>query len=281
MFSEFDITDGPVSLHVTTGPANGPPLVMWHGVGRKGVDFLPLVPALSMRWHVHLIDQRGHGSSGRAPGKYAVIDHLDDALTVINWLGRPAVHYGHSLGALVAASAAATRPELVQALILEDPPSATFLARLSDTAYYPTFVAMRRLAGHRRSVSEVARELGETIVPTTTGPAKLASLRDAAALRFIACCLADVDGEVFVLALEGHWLDGYDERAIWQGITCPTLLVRGDPSAGGMLPQDAAEMMALDIAELTRIDLQGVGHLVHGTATELAIRHVLNFLESL
>jgi len=281
MFSEFDITDGPIPLHVTTGPANGPPLVMWHGVGRKGVDFLPVVPALSMRWHVHLIDHRGHGGSGRAPGKYAVIDHLDDALTVINWLGRPAVHYGHSLGALVAASAAAARPELVQALILEDPPSASFLSRLSDSAYYPTFAAMRRLAGHRRSVFEVARELGETIVPTPAGPAKLASLRDAAALRFIARCLADVDGEVFTPAFEGRWLDGYDERAIWKRITCPTLLLRGDPAVGGMLPQEDAEKMFLDIAEITQIDLQGIGHLIHGTATELAVRHVLNFLESL
>ena len=69
MFTEFDLTDGPVPLHVTAGPANGPPLVMFHGVGRRGIDFLPLVPALSARWHLHLVDHRGHGGSGRAPGR--------------------------------------------------------------------------------------------------------------------------------------------------------------------------------------------------------------------
>ena len=86
------------------------------------------------RWHLHLIDHRGHGGSGRAPGQYRVVDHVEDALTVLNWLGRPAVLFGHSLGALVAAAAAAARPELVRAVVLEDPPSDGFLSRASGHA---------------------------------------------------------------------------------------------------------------------------------------------------
>jgi pimeloyl-ACP methyl ester carboxylesterase len=281
MFSEFELQDGPVPLHIAAGPANGPPLVMLHGVGRRGADFLQLVPTLSSRWHLHLVDHRGHGASGRAPGKYHVSDHVEDALAIIAWLGRPTVLYGHSLGALAAAGAAAARPELVRALILEDPPSAAFLANLPETGYYTTFQAMRRLAGSRRSVAEVAKELGETVVPTPTGPAKLTSLRDAASLRFIARCLADVEGEVFTPALEGRWLDGYDERTIWRKVTCPTLLLRGDPALGGMLPKEDADRMFLDMPDLTQVDCSGVGHLIHAMATETTGRHVLNFLESL
>jgi pimeloyl-ACP methyl ester carboxylesterase len=281
LFSEFDLADGPVPIHVLVGPANGPPLVMFHGVGRRGADFLSLVPALATRWHLHLIDHRGHGQSGRAPSRYRVVDHVDDALAVLAWLGRPAVLFGHSLGALVAAGAAAARPELVQAVILEDPPSAAFLAKLVDTAVYPTFMAMRRLAGSTRDIGVVARELGETIVPSPAGPVKLATLRDPASLRFIARCLADVDSEVFTPALEREWLIGYDERAVWRDVTCPALLLRGDPALGGMLPADDAERMFLDMADLTTIDVSGVGHLIHAMATELTVRHVLNFLESL
>lgn len=281
MFTEFDLTDGPVPLHVTAGPANGPPLVLFHGVGRRGTDFLPLVPALSAHWHLHLLDHRGHGGSGRAPGRYRAIDHVEDARTILAWLGRPAVLFGHSLGALVAAGAAAARPELVQAVILEDPPSAGFLALLPGTGYYHTFQAMRRLAGSARPVGEVARELGNTPVPTPNGVVKLADLRDACSLRFIARCLADVDGGVFTPALEGDWLTGYDERGIWRGMACPALLLRGDPAAGGMLPQADADRMLVDAPDLTAIDLPGVGHLIHATATELTVRHVLNFLESL
>src|SRR5947209_2019741 len=179
---------------------------MLHGVGRRGVDFLPLVPALATRWHLHLIDHRGHGRSGRAPGRYRVVDHMEDALAILTWLDRPAVLLGHSLGALVAAGVAAARPELVKAVILEDPPSDGFLARLRDTPYHATFEAMRRLAESNRDVGEVARELGETIVPTATGPATLSALRDAGSRRFIARCLADVDGDVFTPALEGRWI---------------------------------------------------------------------------
>ena len=97
----------------------------------------------------------------------------------------------------------------------------------------------------------------------------------------MARCLQDVDGEVFAPILEGEWLIGYDERAIWRGITCPALLLRGDSAAGGMLPQDDADRMFLDVPDLTAIDFSGVGHLIHATATELATRHVLNFLESI
>src|SRR4051812_21747889 len=183
---------------------------MFHGVGRKGIDFLPLVPVLASRWHLHLVDHRGHGGSGRVPGQYRVADHVPDALAILSWLGRPAVLFGHSLGALVAAGAAAARPELVLAVVLEDPPSAGFLARLPETGYFATFQAMRRLAGSQRPTAELARELGETLVPAPNGQVPLSSLRDGCALRFIARCLQDVDGEIFTPALEGRWLDGYD-----------------------------------------------------------------------
>lgn len=281
MFTEFDLTDGPVPLHVTAGPANGPPLVLFHGVGRRGTDFLPIVPALATRWHLHLIDHRGHGGSGRAPDRYRVIDHVEDALAVLAWLGRPAVLLGHSLGALVAAAVAAGRPELVRAAILEDPPSRGFLSRIAETGYYHTFQAMRRLAGSARPVDEIARELGNTPIPTPSGVIQLATLRDACSLRFIARCLQDVDGGVFDPALAGEWLVGYDERATWRAITCPVLLLRGDPAAGGMFPTDDADRMLVDVPDLTAIDLPGVGHLIHATAPELTVRHVLNFLESL
>ena len=281
MFVEFDLPAGPVSLRLLVGPPNGPPLVLFHGVGRRGTDFLPIVPALATRWHLHLVDHRGHGGSSRGTGNYRVTDHVEDALSVLNWLGRPAVLFGHSLGALTVAGAAAVRSELVQAVILEDPPSAAFLRRLRETPYHATFTAMRRLAGSPRPVAEVARDLGATPVPFAGGHVPLSTLRDGSALRFVARCLRDVDPEVFTPALEGTWLDGYDERAVWQRIACPALLLRGDPAGGGMLPQPDADLMFLEMPDLTAIDVPGVGHLVHGLAPELTVRYVLNFLESL
>lgn len=281
MFTEFDISSGSINIHATVGPANGPPLVMLHGIGRRGSDLLSIVPALASRWHLHLIDHRGHGASNRAPGRYRVIDYVADAIAIVNYLGRPAVFYGHSLGALVAAAVAGARTELVQAVVLEDPPSEAFLAKLPETAYHATFTAMRRLAGSNLPVAELTRELGMTEVRTPAGMVPLRQVRDAASLRYLARCLQDVDRDVYTPVLEGRWCQGYDERSIWKSIGCPALLLRGDPALGGMLPDADAKVMTESVPDLTRVDIAGVGHLIHALQPETTTRHLLNFLESL
>ena len=70
------------------------------------------------------VDLRGHGDSprftepelGRAPRVW-----LDDLLEVLVEFPSPPVAVGHSLGALLVLRAAATRPELVRGIVLEDP----------------------------------------------------------------------------------------------------------------------------------------------------------------
>src|SRR3954447_21862479 len=111
------------ALNVASGPQNGPPLLFLHGVGRLWQDFLPLVPRFACRWQFFAVDFRGHGQSDRAPGKYLVTDYVRDALFVAREvIGKTPVIYGHSLGALVAAAAAAELGALARGTVLEDPP---------------------------------------------------------------------------------------------------------------------------------------------------------------
>lgn len=280
MFQEYPIDAGGLRLNVATGPANGIPLVLFHGVGRRWQDMLPLAGSLAGRWHLHMVDHRGHGHSDRG-SSYRVIDHVDDGIAVVRTLHQPAIIYGHSLGALTAVGIAAARPDLVQAVVLEDPPSARFLQHLANTGYHATFVAMRELAGRAEDVPTLARRLGTTLVPTPNGVTPLHQLREATALRFMARCLRDLDGSALTPAIEGRWLDGYDEQALWSAMRCPTLLLRGDPAYGGMLPTEDANTMMQRLADGTRIDCTGVGHLLHTQATDMVLRHLLNFLESL
>ena len=49
-------------------------------------------------------------------------DYAADALAFVEALPSPATLYGHSLGALVAASVAAALPGRVAGVVLEDPP---------------------------------------------------------------------------------------------------------------------------------------------------------------
>ncbi|MGB9203882.1 MAG: alpha/beta hydrolase, partial [Terriglobales bacterium] len=61
---------GEVRLNYAEGPAHGPPLVLLHGLGRRWQVFLPVIPALSLRWHIFAPDLRGHGKSSHVARGY-------------------------------------------------------------------------------------------------------------------------------------------------------------------------------------------------------------------
>ena len=102
-----------------------PTMVFLHGLTDSGSGW----PGAERHWgstySVLTLDQRGHGASPRFtrdqlhqhPGEVMV----DDATRILEQLDEPAVVVGHSLGGAVALATAVRRPELVRALVLEDP----------------------------------------------------------------------------------------------------------------------------------------------------------------
>lgn len=108
-----------------TGPADRT-LVIVHGVGEHGGRYGHFVQAaVSRGWNVIAGDLLGHGQSEGVP------THLDDFAQYLADLdalwehfgldpARTAV-YGHSMGGLVSARFAETRPELLSALVLSSP----------------------------------------------------------------------------------------------------------------------------------------------------------------
>ena len=99
-----------------------PPILLIHASLYRSEDWENIFPRLATRYRVISYDQRGHGRSERA-ASYELRSFADDAMRVLREVVKaPAVVIGHSLGALAAVVAAAEAPELVRALILEDPP---------------------------------------------------------------------------------------------------------------------------------------------------------------
>jgi pimeloyl-ACP methyl ester carboxylesterase len=297
---------GELLLNVAVGPANGPPLVLFHGVLRGWRDFAPLWPALLPRWQVHSVDLRGHGQSGRCPGRYRVTDHAGDGIALARQLPQGAVLFGHSLGALVATAVAAALPNRVCGIILEDPPAPSFLASVTHSAtsdsaatagsppapsflasvthspWYAVWTAMQKLAERKgRSTAEVARDLAEVRVPTGNGSVRLGDVRDATSLRFSARCLEDLDPAVLTSLLENRWLEGYDIEEVWRKVRCPALILRGEEQRGGMLGRAEAEQMAGWMGEGWVVDVPTAGHLIHWQEPEATARLCLGFLESL
>lgn len=102
-----------------------PTLVFLHGLTDSGEGWPGAVAHWQDRYEIVTVDQRGHGRSPRftaeqlegSPGDVLV----DDAEALLGQLGAAPVLVGHSLGGAVALVLAVRRPDLVRALILEDP----------------------------------------------------------------------------------------------------------------------------------------------------------------
>ena len=96
----------------------GSPVVLLHGLGSTGADWLPTARRLALRHRVTLVDLPGHGES-EMPEPFSLAratTALDRALAAIP--GGPVVLVGHSLGGLIAAAEAIEHPERVRGLVL-------------------------------------------------------------------------------------------------------------------------------------------------------------------
>lgn len=106
-------------------PGEGPLLVLLHGLTGSGAAWPDAWQHWGSTYSIVSVDQRGHGTSPRFtseqlaghPGEIMV----EDAVALLAQLPDRPVVMGHSMGGAVALAAAVRRPELVRALVLEDP----------------------------------------------------------------------------------------------------------------------------------------------------------------
>jgi pimeloyl-ACP methyl ester carboxylesterase len=288
MLKEQAFDTGEVTLNYAEGPASGPPLVLLHGFTRRWQDFLPLVPVLSLRWHVYAPDLRGHGKSGRVPGRYEAGDFVSDVAAFLSGVVKvPAVLFGHSLGAQFALEIAAWEPDAVRAVIVGDIPlsTETWAAQPTHLEY---LARMRELAGWEGSIRGLADILAKVPVPglepaTIFGewPAMIS-----VELREWARDLSRLDPDVLELHAEGRrdeFMAAFDFENTLRAISCPVLLLQGEPSRGGMMT-DADVEYALDrLPEAYHVQIANVDHGLGIDLWEVApvLRAVVAFLESL
>ena len=118
-----------LTVHDWGGPADAPALFLMHGLTDSGECWADAVPRWTPRFRVLSWDARGHGTSPRFTPEQ--LDRgvgetmADDAVAVLEWLAaqditRPLL-VGHSMGGGTAGVVAGRRPDLVRAVVLEDP----------------------------------------------------------------------------------------------------------------------------------------------------------------
>ena len=105
------------------GPNNGIPLLLIHGQQVSWQDYSQVLTELSSRYHVFAVDCYGHGGSSKDPKKYTARANSDDIVWFINNVVKDQVVVsGHSSGGLIATLVAATAPDMIRGLVIEDAP---------------------------------------------------------------------------------------------------------------------------------------------------------------
>ncbi|SBW12756.1 putative hydrolase [uncultured Alphaproteobacteria bacterium] len=110
----------------------GPPLLFLHTAGGDGRQFLHQLADLGLgaAWRMHAFDLPGHGRSGATPGwsegaeyRLSLADYRDWCVAYLEQaVGEPAVVAGCSMGAAMALTLAAERPDLVRGVAAFEAP---------------------------------------------------------------------------------------------------------------------------------------------------------------
>jgi pimeloyl-ACP methyl ester carboxylesterase len=297
MEPERQFETGSVSInyaHFEETPARGHdskgavsyPLVLLHGGSARWQAGQAIIPGLSRYGPVYALDFRGHGKSGRVTGHYTLRDY---ALDVIAFLERvvqsPAVVFGHSMGGQVALMVAAERPDLVLALIAGEAPCNKDKLRPLILASQERLVFWRDLAGGGLPRDEVAAALRDTPIEVAGQaepvPAHTVFGENSPWYGYMAENLYHLDPSQLEAVLEFEEMhEGLDARVLLPRITCPVLLLQGNPALGGMPDEDVNEILSL-LADGRAAHIETVGHPLHVVDPEPVLVAIESFLAEL
>jgi pimeloyl-ACP methyl ester carboxylesterase len=241
------VAEGPVN-RLRHGPvvasqagADGPPLVLLHGLAGSDAWWRRNMPALAGAFRVTAIDLPGFGSSH--PDARLILDEAPSQVAaLLDELGIERAHVmGHSMGGLVAGGLAADHPERVDRLVLVD---AGFLS------LDPTW--RHRITGPLRTLPWTA----PSILPTL--------LRDA--LRSGPVRMAKATAQV----LRQDW------RHKLPTITAPTLVIWGEHDH--VCSPRIGERIATTVPVARLVIIRGAGHNPMWEKPAEFDREVLDFL---
>jgi len=206
---------GRLLVHEYGDPAQ-PVLLVLHGLTDSGQCWTDLVDRLGSAYRIVAPDALGHGGSDRfTVEELACDDPIEEMYAatekVLEDIG-PALVVGHSMGGAMAAALAARRPDLVGAVVLEDP------AWLDESRWGDEEeVVGQRVAGARFAAADPEGAIAQCRGEHPTWPES--------ELRPWARAKADLD-EAFLLS--GVAVLGTPWREIAADVRPPTLVVTGD-----------------------------------------------------
>jgi pimeloyl-ACP methyl ester carboxylesterase len=255
-----------IQLHVrrvVDPPA--PPILLLHGLGVGGAVWQAFARRLSPHLAAIAPDLRGHGQSDAPPFGYAPHDYAADLAELIEDMVEPPLPVaGHSLGALVGLALAEQYPDLVDKLVLLDPP----VDPDRPNREVPSVFRLRHAPPGELEAYLLSRDPG--------GGQMLAGIlanlfRQASDAAFEA--LLDADDRVGRSPRAGQTAL---ERAA--RIQQPTLVMQADPDHGGVLGDAAAQRLVERLPRGKLLKIAGATHALHASHPAEVAAAILEFV---
>jgi len=249
---EGDVLTNGIRLHYYRaqgkGAQSGRSVVLCHGFSDQGRQYGPLARELRDDYDVIMVDARYHGHS-EAPRWEEEPDSMShDLAGLISALelDRP-VAAGHSMGAGYVFRAAALYPDMLRAIMLEDP---GWRDSFGDR---PLAERQAMLDRFRRMTFEEHRAEWQRDHPHWT--AEMLDL------------MAETKKLLSPEVIRRPWVNVPWQETLAQ-VRCPILLFTADPALGGLVTEAAAQQAQKLAPSLERVHTPGVGHLIRYDSPE-------------
>jgi pimeloyl-ACP methyl ester carboxylesterase len=256
--------DGVRLSYDRTGPPGRSVLVLLHGITDDGRCWSRVARDLEAEFDILMPDARGHGRSEGIASGFSVPRLAADLAGLLDGLGiSDALLFGHSMGAITAAALAASRPDLVRACVLEDPPLGELIPISTEA-----LAAMRADAAMWRTLPPDERH-------------ELAALRNPGWDLQESEPWADAKAMVDLAVIDQFGtFDVFDWPTALTEMRCPGLLLTGDPALGALVtPETSEEAVRLwPAGRVVRVD--GAGHCIHRDRWEATMAPVRAFLRA-
>lgn len=254
-----------------TGDGTKPALVLCHGITDNGLCWTPVARALENDFDVIMVDARGHGLSDAPETGYTNADRAADVAALIQALGleKPAI-LGHSMGGATVGAVAATYPELIGKVLLEDP------AWFEDDAPQQAMTEAERtkfVVERRAEIVERARLSVEALIAENR---KNCPLWPEAEREPWAIAKQQVSPNIVNVyaTVRGPW------REVARKFQCPALLITADVDKGAIVTPALAEEATKINPNIQVAHISGAGHNIRREAFAAYMDAVKAFLQN-
>ncbi|WKY48330.1 alpha/beta hydrolase [Eubacteriaceae bacterium ES3] len=297
ILSEAGITEktakvGEINFNYAEGPNNGPPLLLLHAQLLDWYTYNLVLPELSEHFHVYAVDYPGHGKTTYPEGYKMNANQIgsDLAAFIETVIGQPAYISGNSSGGLLTTWLAANRPDLVKAIVLEDPPLfASEYPQIKETIAYKSFSTSNKAIeeGYQGNFLDYWVANSTEFFKTYTGPFsqqliqyavssyKNANPGEPVEIAFLPASVQEMlrglnyyDPSFGQAFYDGIWNEGFDHATALSEIQCPVLLIQADFSykedgtLDGAMSQEMADRAVALIPNCTYVKVDA-GHVTN------------------